>query len=139
MKTKIPLWINIFQVLIILILSFQALALYFNPELQYPGINIDGVADQLSIYELAGRTATMAIVSMVVLLSQNPKFFVIGFVMNFLREFQETFIDPLYPLANAPISPIADFLIHVFVLVIPELIALAILYKLSKQLDKQTA
>jgi len=31
MKTKIPLWINILQVVILAILSFQTYACYFNP------------------------------------------------------------------------------------------------------------
>jgi len=135
MKTKIPLWINILHVVLILILSSQAFSFYFKPELVYPGINIDSIVNQLSIYELAGRTATMAIVSIVVLLSQNPRFFVVAFLMHFLRESQEMFIDPLNPLVNTPVPPIADFFVHVFIVTL-ELIALIILYKISKRLDE---
>ena len=78
----------------------------------------------------------MAIVSIVVLLSQNPRLLVVVFVMNFLRESQEMFIDPLNPPADAIMPPIADFFVHMFIVIL-ELIALVTLYKISKQLDEQ--
>jgi|GEM_PF-4442711 len=41
MKTKIPVWINILQVIILAILSFQTYACYFNPKLIYPEFVMD--------------------------------------------------------------------------------------------------
>ncbi|MGH8477667.1 MAG: hypothetical protein ACRER2_18205 [Methylococcales bacterium] len=136
MKTKIPLWINALQVMIILILSFQTFACYFKPELLYAGININGVVDQQAVYVLAGRNAMMAIVSIAVLLSQNPKYFVVAFLMNFLRELQDMFIVPMNSAADAPMPPVLNFLVFLLLFVIPELIALIKLYKISNQLDK---
>ena len=69
-------------------------------------IKIDGVPDFNLIYEFAGRTATMAIVSIFIMYSQNVKLFIVMFLMNLLREIQETIIDPLFPLTNAP--PFSD-------------------------------
>ena len=46
----------------------------------------------------------MAIISILIMLSQDVKLFIIMFLMNVLREGQETIIDPLYPLINACIS-----------------------------------
>ena len=52
MKTKIPLWINILQIVVLAILSFQTYVCYFNPSLIYPGITADSAARPI-IYVLA--------------------------------------------------------------------------------------
>ena len=132
MKSKIPLWINVLQGVIILILSFQAFACYFKPEMLYSGIKMDGVIDQQAIYVFAGRNTMMALVSIMVLFSQDPKYFVVGFLMNFLRELQDMFIIPLNSPADSPMPPIANFFVFLLVFVIPEFIALLKLYKMSK-------
>ena len=49
---------------------------------------IDGVSDLNLIYEFAGRTATKAIVSIVIMFLQNLKLFIVMFLMNLLREIQ---------------------------------------------------
>jgi len=69
--TRIPLWINALQVLILAILSFQAYACYFNPGLIYPGVVVDS-ANAKMIYVLAGRDTGMAVMSVVALAMQRP-------------------------------------------------------------------
>jgi hypothetical protein len=91
------------------------------------------VPDFNLIYEFAGRTVTMAIVSIFIMYSQNVKLFIVMFLMNLLREIQETIIDPLFPLTTAPLSPTGDLVAHIVIVVI-ELIAFIKLYKISKEL-----
>ena len=62
------------QCLLILILLQQIYLFYFNHEaVLASGVKIDGVSDLNLIYEFAGRTATMAIVSIIIMFSQNLK------------------------------------------------------------------
>ncbi|NIJ45600.1 hypothetical protein FHR24_002068 [Wenyingzhuangia heitensis] len=132
MKNKIPLWINILQGVLILIMLSQVYQFYFDHNaVTASGININGVADYNLIYEFAARTATMAIVSIFIMFSQDVKLFVAMFLMNVLREGQETIIDPLFPLLNAPASPTMDLVIHIIIVGV-ELIAFVKLYKISK-------
>ena len=125
MKTSpIPIWINVLQVLLTLIVIQQTLQFYFDLDavLAY-GIEVTSIPDKNLIYEFAGRTGTMAIVSILVMLSQDVKLFIIMFVMNIFREGQETIIDPLYPLANAPVTPSTDLVLHMIIVSI-EFVAL---------------
>ena len=114
MKTKIPLWINILQVVIFAILAFQTYACYFNPHLLYPGIPVDASTQQV-FYVLAGRNATMAILCLIALIKQEPRFFSFTFLMNALRDFQDMFIAPLTG------APLIVFFVFLFVFVIPEI------------------
>jgi high-affinity Fe2+/Pb2+ permease len=76
----------------------------------------------------------MAIISILILLSQDVKLFIIMFVMNVFREGQETIIDPLYPLANAPFNPTTDLILHIIIVAIEvlALIKLIGIYKTKK-------
>jgi len=98
------------------------------------GITIEGVPNLNLLFEFAGRTATMAITSLVVMIFQNPRYFLVILFMNLLREGLETIIDPLYPLANAPMSPTGDFIAHL-VIVLIELWAFIVMYKIVKKMD----
>ena len=130
--SNIPIWINILQVLLLLILIQQTYQFYFDIDaVLASGIQIEGIPNKNLIYEFAGRTGTMAIVSILILLSQDVKLFVIMFVMNVFREGQETIIDPMYPLVNAPVTPTIDLVMHVIIVAI-EIGALAQLIKIYK-------
>ncbi len=130
-KTKIPLWINIVQIILILIMLSQVYLFYVDHDaVLASGITIQSVSDYNLVYEFAARTATMAIVSIFIMFSQQVQLFIAMFLMNLLREIQETVIDPLFPLANAPVSPTWDIIIHVVIVAI-ELIAFIKLYKIS--------
>ena len=132
-SSSIPTWINILQSLLILILIQQTFQFYFDIDsVKASGIITEGVPNQNLIYEFAGRTGTMAIVSILIFLSQDVKLFIIMFVMNILREGQETIIDPLFPLANTPASPTVDFILHVIIVAI-ELGGLVRLIRIYKQ------
>ena len=136
MKTKIPLWINIVQGILILIMLQQVYLFYVDHvAVLASGITIQSVSDYNLVYEFAARTLTMAIVSLFIMFSQDVKLFIPMFLMNLLREIQETVIDPLFPLVNAPVSPTWDIIIHVVIVAI-ELAAFIKLYKLSKALKR---
>ena len=130
--SNIPIWINALQVLLLLILIQQTYQFYFDIDaVLASGIQIDGIPNKNLIYEFAGRTGTMAIVSILILLSQDVKLFIIMFVMNVFREGQETIIDPMYPLVNAPVTPTIDLVMHIIIVAI-EIGALAQLIKIYK-------
>ena len=130
--SNIPIWINILQVLLLLILIQQTYQFYFDIDaVLASGIQIEGIPNKNLIYEFAGRTGTMAIVSILILLSQDVKLFIIMFVMNVFREGQETIIDPMYPLINAPVTPTIDLVMHIIIVAI-EIGALAQLIKIYK-------
>ncbi|MCI0549994.1 MAG: hypothetical protein L0287_03490, partial [Anaerolineae bacterium] len=133
--SKIPIWINIVQILLTLILLTASYWFYFDHStVLETGITITGVPDLNLIYEFAARTFTMVVISIFVILSQNPRYFLLLFLMNILRETQEGFIDPLFPVANAPISPIGDFIVHIIIVAI-EIFAFITLYRINKKLD----
>ena len=97
----------------------------------------EGIPNKNLIYEFAGRNATMAIVSILILLSQDIKLFIIMFVMNVFREGQETIIDPMYPLVNAPVTPTIDLVMHIIIVAIEigALVKLIKIYKSEKQIQ----
>ena len=128
----IPRWISVVQALLILIMLSQVYLFYFDHDaVRASGITLETVADTNLAYEFAGRTLTMALVSLAILFSQRVELFMAMFLMNVLREGQETIIDPLYPLANAPGSPALDLTLHLIILGV-EVLALVRLYTLSK-------
>ena len=73
----------------------------------------------------------MAVISFLIMLSQDVKLFIIMFVMNIFREGQETIIDPLYPLANAPVDSTTDLILHIIIVAI-EIMALLKLINIFK-------
>jgi len=131
MKTKIPLWINILQVILLAILSLQTYACYFNPSLIYPGFTVDSSNAQV-IYVLAGRNAVMAVISILALVKQDSRFYSFAFIMHSLREFQDSLI--VGPLIGMPITMIAIFFV---IFVIPEVIAYFKLNKIADGFEKQ--
>jgi hypothetical protein len=130
------MWVNIVQVLLILIMAQQVYMFYFDHAVvAISGITVEGTANKNLLYEFAGRTATMAVVSLIVLLTQNPRYLLVVLLMNIFREGQETIIDPLYPLANAPISPTADLIAHLVIIAI-EVLAFIAVYRVVRSMDK---
>ena len=117
--SRIPTWINIVQILLTMIVIQQTYQFYFDIDaVSASGITIEGIPNKNLIYEFAGRTGTMAIISILILLSQDVKLFIIMYVMNVFREGQETIIGPLYPLANAPVDPTTDLILHIIIVYI---------------------
>ncbi|MCX6058541.1 MAG: hypothetical protein NTW69_10370 [Chloroflexi bacterium] len=128
MKTKIPIWINILQVLILAILTFQTYACYFNPSLLYAGFTVDAVTVKM-IYVLAGRNAVMMIISLLALIRQDARFYSFAFLMHSLRELQDMFIVPLTG------GGLAIFFVFLIVFVIPEITAYFKLNKIANELS----
>ncbi len=130
---QIPIWVNILQAILILIMLAQVYMYFFNHQMMVDsGIPIEGVPTLNLIYEMGARTLVMAIASIFVLFTQDPKQFIVVLLMNIFREGQEMIIDPLFPLLNAPASPTVDFWIHVVIVVI-EIWAFITVLKISRQ------
>lgn len=122
MKIKIPVWVNILQVVILAILTFQTYASYFNPDLLSPGLVVDSASAKI-IYTLAGRNAVMMVISIIALVRQDARFYSFAFLMHSLRELQDMFIAPLTG------GGLAVFFVFLIVFLIPEIIAY---FKLNK-------
>jgi hypothetical protein len=132
-KTKIPLWVNIMQGILILIMLGQVFMYFLNHQmLADSGIKTEGIPNLNLIYEMGARTLVMALISIYVMVTQNPKQYLVVLIMNILREGFETIIDPLYPLLNAPASPMVDLGTHV-VIVAVEVLAFVTVFKLIKK------
>lgn len=132
-KTKIPLWVNIVQAILILIMLAQVYMYFFNHQMMADtGITIEGTPMLNLVYEMGARTFVMVIASIYVMITQDPKQFLVVLLMNIVREGQEMIIDPLYPILNAPASPTADFWIHVVIVAI-EIWAFITVFRLSKK------
>ena len=61
------------------------------------GIMTEGIPNLNLLYEFGARTATMALLSIIMMITQNPRYFLVILLMNLFREGLETIIDPLYP------------------------------------------
>jgi hypothetical protein len=133
---KVPLWVSILQTVLVLIMLQQVYLFTFDhAAVAASGIAIDGTMPNLNLlYEFAARTATMALISIFVLVSQNPRYFIPVLGMNIIREGLETFIDPLFPLSNAPVGPTADLITHV-VIVVVEILALITVYRVVRRMN----
>ena len=132
-KQKIPLWVNILQVILILIMLGQVYMYFFNHQMMADtGVSVEGAPMLNLVYEMGARTLVMVIASVYVLITQNPKQFLVVLLMNIVREGQEMIIDPLFPVLNAPVSPTADFWIHVVIVAI-EIAAFITVFRLARK------
>ncbi len=130
---RIPLWITIVQGVLVLIMLSQVYLFFVDHDaVRDSGITIETVADHNLAYEFGARTLTMALVSIVIMVWQRAEPFLAMFLMNILREGQETIIDPIFPLANAPVSPMWDVVMHL-VIVGAEVWAFVRLYQIVQR------
>ena len=130
-NSPIPIWVNGFLVVIVLLMAVQVFWNYFDHQyLLDAGMTIEGDPDKNVMYTTAARLVAMIGASVFVLITQNPAQHAVVWFMSILREGQEMFIDPLFPYANAPASPIADFGVHV-VIVALEIAALVTVSRLA--------
>lgn len=92
---------------------------FFNHQMMADtGVVVEGVPMLNLVYEMGARTLVMALASVYVMITQDAKPFLVVLFMNIIREGQEMIIDPLFPILNAPVSPTADFWIHVVIVAI---------------------
>ncbi|MGB0847524.1 MAG: hypothetical protein ACPGSM_12410 [Thiolinea sp.] len=135
-QAKIPIWINVLQVVLTLVMLQQVYLFYLDHQaVAASGITVEGVSNLNLLYEFAARTAVMALVSIIVIILQNPRYFLVVLLMNIFREGQETIIDPLFPLINAPMPPIGDFVMHLIIVAI-EIWAFITVLRIVRQMDK---
>ena len=96
-NSDIPIWVNVLQVLLTLIMLGQVYMYFFDHDLlSATGVVIYGTPDLNLVYEMGGRTLTMAAASIFVLIMQDTRQFLVVLFMNILREGVETIIDPLF-------------------------------------------
>jgi len=127
LNTKIPIWVNIMQILLVLIMLGQVYMYFFNHQMVLDaGIAVDSTPMLNLIYEMGARTLVIAAGAIFVLITQNPLQYLVVLFMNILREGLEMIIDPLFPVANAPATPTVDFWIHVVIVVIEVLAFIAV-------------
>ena len=106
-NSPIPIWVNGFLAVIVLLMAVQVGWNYFNHQyLLDAGITIEGEPDKNVLYTTAGRLVAMIGASVSVVITQNPAQHAVVWFMSILREGQEMFIDPLFPYANSPAAPI---------------------------------
>ena len=116
----------------------QVYMYFFNHQmLLNAGITVDSTPMLNLIYEMGARTFVMAAGAIFVLITQNPQQYLVVLFMNILREGQEMIIDPLFPVANAPASPTADFWIHVVIVTI-EVLAFIAVFRIVRKNNKAT-
>lgn len=138
-NSRIPIWVNIVQIILTLIMLAQVYMYFFNHQaLIATGISVEGAPMLNLIYEMGARTLTMAVAAIFVLITQNPTQYLVVLFMNIVREGQEMIIDPLFPVANAPATPTVDFWIHV-VIVIIEVLAFIAVFRIAKNNYKAMA
>ncbi len=128
---RIPLWVNIMQGGLIAIMAVQVYEHFFDHEaIASMGWATDGDASLNLIYEMGARLVVMIVASLLVMISQDPRQYLVVLVMNVVREAQEGVIDPLWPVADAPAGPLVDFVIHVIIVAI-ELAALVTVARIA--------
>ncbi len=98
------------------------------------GVEVDSVPMLNLVYEMGARTLVMVIASVFVMITQNPKQYLVVLLMNVCRESLEMIIDPMFPILNAPVSPAADFGIHVVIVAI-EILAFIVVWRIAASLD----
>ena len=102
------------------------------------GITTEGIPNLNLLYKFGARTATIALLSIIVMITQDPRYFIVILLMNLFREGLETIVDALYPLANAPVSPSIDFVMRIVIVAI-ELWAFIATYEIVRQIDEKVA
>ena len=137
-KSRIPLWVNIMQAILILIMAVQVFEYYFDHDgLVAAGIQVEGDPSLNLIYEMGARLGVIALASIFVMFTQNAKQYLVVLLMNVFREGQEMIIDPLFPVADAPVSPTIDFAVHVVIVAI-EIAAFVAVLKIVRREDEAT-
>ncbi|MCX6056877.1 MAG: hypothetical protein NTW69_01835 [Chloroflexi bacterium] len=126
MKIKIPIWINLLQVVILGILTFQTYACYLNPKSIYPDFVFDANTSKM-VYTLASRNAVMMVISLIALVRQDARFYSFAFLIHSLRELQDMFIVPLTG------GGLVVFFVFLIVFVIPEITAYFKLNKIANE------
>ncbi len=130
-RNKIPMWINLINVIVVCILLFQMISAFVNPSWAYGTFeNID--ANRQAIFTLAGRNFVMIIATLFALKSQNVKFIFLIFIMNFTREFYDmVLVGYLDHFSIRGIGMMATFLVFL----IPYIIAFKKLRQLAANED----
>ena len=132
-NSPIPLWVNIFMLVILAFMSIQVYWFYFDHgALANAGISTQAIPDLNVLYTTAGRLLAMIAATVFVMVTQNPQQYLVVLLMSVFREGQEMFIDPLFPYANSPASPAMDFGVHV-VIVALEVAAFIAVWKAGKR------
>lgn len=81
---KEPIWINIVNLVVIIILSVKTYSAFFHPSLVYGVANNQGT--QNALLELGGRNIVMITITLVAMFSKSLELLRFVFIMHFFRE-----------------------------------------------------
>ena len=82
------------------------------------GITTESIPNLHLLCAFGARTATIALLSIVVMIAKNLRYFLVILLMNLFREGFKKFVDPLRTLTNALVSPMVDFIMHIMIIAI---------------------
>lgn len=130
-SSPIPIWVNVFMAFLLFFMTIQVYWFYFNHAfLLDAGVTIEGAPDLNILYTTAGRLVAMIAATVLVIVTQNPHQYLVVLFMSIFREGQEMFIDPLYPYANSPTSPLVDVGMHIMIVAL-EVAAFVVVYRVK--------
>lgn len=128
-NSPIPFWVNLFLLVIVFFMAIQVYWFYFDHQfLQEAGIAVDGAQNLNILFTTAGRLVAMIAATVFVLITQNPNQYLVVLLMCIFREGQEMFIDPLFPYANSPTSPMTDLIMHIIIVTL-EVTAFVVVFR----------
>ena len=131
-SSLIPIWVNVFMAFLLFFMTIQVYWFYFDHAyLLEAGITIEGAPDLNILYTTAGRLLAMIAATLFVIYTQNLHQYLVVLFMSIFREGQEMFIDPLYPYANSPTSPMMDVGMHILIVGL-EIAAFVVVYRKTK-------
>lgn len=128
-RDSIPVWINVLVVIVALILLFQGISAYLNPQWYYAGFDASTTANSQAMTLLAGRNITMFLLVLAALRSQNAMFLAFIILMGIFREGQDMFIVPYY-LGFGTMAGISTFF-SFFLFMVPYVLAIKKLRKIA--------
>lgn len=89
---RLPLWINILNVVLVAILTFKTYAAFMAPALAYGAVDPAQPGVTPVLWELAGRNLAMILLSLVALWGQRPGVMACVFVLGLARESFDAFM-----------------------------------------------
>ncbi len=85
-RVKLPLWINVLNGIVVLILFIKTYSALFNPALAYGSIDFSKTAESRVLWELAGRNIAMIALGLLAMFSQKPLLLAVCMFLGIFRE-----------------------------------------------------
>jgi len=85
-RVKLPLWINVLNGIVVLILFIKTYSALFSPALAYGSIDFSKTAESRVLWELAGRNIAMIALGLLAMFSQKPLLLAVCMFLGIFRE-----------------------------------------------------